>query len=174
MLPGSWTIEPAAGLTQQGRARDDWGNWFGCDNSTLAWHYPLHDHYARRNPHASVPPARVNLTADSHGLFPTSPGQARFNDAKHAGRVTSACGLTVYRDDWLGEDLRGDLFVCEPVHNLVTRRELERDGATFRAQRPAEEQEREFLSSVDPWFRPVQVTTGPDAIILDTLCRFAH
>src|SRR5438552_12400160 len=27
MNPGSGAFEPASGLTQQGRARDDWGNW---------------------------------------------------------------------------------------------------------------------------------------------------
>src|SRR5262249_4908392 len=50
MNPDTGAFEPASGLTQQGRARDDWGNWFGCDNSTAAWHYPIPDHYLRRNP----------------------------------------------------------------------------------------------------------------------------
>src|SRR5262245_10602356 len=39
--PDTGAIEPAAGRTQQGRVRDDWGNWFGCDNSVLARHMPL-------------------------------------------------------------------------------------------------------------------------------------
>jgi hypothetical protein len=34
--PDKGIIEPATGRTQQGRVRDDWGNWFGCDNSNLA------------------------------------------------------------------------------------------------------------------------------------------
>src|SRR5262249_6750761 len=41
--PDTGEIEPATGRTQQGRARDDWGNWFGCDNSELCRHYPLAD-----------------------------------------------------------------------------------------------------------------------------------
>src|SRR5262249_55328628 len=49
--PDTGAFEPASGLTQQGRTRDDWGDWFGCDNSTAAWHYPIHDHYLRRNPY---------------------------------------------------------------------------------------------------------------------------
>src|SRR5262249_8789113 len=39
--PDTGAIEPASGRTQQGRVRDDWDNWFGCDNTHLAWHYPL-------------------------------------------------------------------------------------------------------------------------------------
>ena len=38
------------GVTQQGRVRDDWGNWFGCDNSNLIRHYPLDDRYLKRQP----------------------------------------------------------------------------------------------------------------------------
>jgi hypothetical protein len=52
-------LEPVSGLTQQGRIRDDANNYFGGDNSTLLRHYPLADHYLRRNrrraPLASVP-----------------------------------------------------------------------------------------------------------------------
>ncbi len=33
--PDTGEFEAASGLTQQGRVRDDWGDWFGCDNSTL-------------------------------------------------------------------------------------------------------------------------------------------
>ncbi len=37
--PDTGEIEPATGRTQQGLARDDRGNWFACDNSTLCRHY---------------------------------------------------------------------------------------------------------------------------------------
>ena len=48
---------PRPARTQQGRVRDDWGNWFGCDNSNLVRHYALADHYLRRNPHVAYPNA---------------------------------------------------------------------------------------------------------------------
>jgi hypothetical protein len=62
----------ASGLTQQGRVRDDWGNWFGCDNSTLLRHYPLEDHYLLRNPHITAPDPSVFVPGgpDSNRLFP--------------------------------------------------------------------------------------------------------
>ena len=167
MHPDTGQFEPAAGLTQQGRVRDDWGNWFGCDNSTLLWHYPLPDHYVRRNPHVPPPEPRVFVPADSdpNQLFPTSRILERFNDPGAAGRTTSACGLCIYRDDLLGTNYYGNAFVCEPVHNLVHRLVLRSDGVTFKAYRAPDEEQNEFLSSKDNWFRPVQARTGPDGAL---------
>lgn len=166
--PESGRVEPASGLSQQGRVRNDEGEWFGNDNSHLLWHYPLDEAYLRRNPNFPVPPARVDATGgdpDPNRLFPISPLLRRFNDFHHAGRVTSACGPTIYRDDWLGEPYAGNAFICEPVHNLVTRRILERRGPTVTGRRAEDEQTREFLASTDNWFRPVQVRTGPDGAL---------
>ncbi len=165
--PDTGEFEPAAGLTQQGRVRDDFDNWFGCANSTLLWHYPLADHYVRRNPHFTPPDPRVNVAADAdpNRLFPISRTLTRFNDPHHVNRVTSACGLGLYRDDLLGEDFSGNAFVCEPVHNLVHRLVLKSDGVTFKGYRAPDEQQREFLASRDNWFRPVQVRTGPDGAL---------
>jgi putative membrane-bound dehydrogenase-like protein len=165
--PDTGEFEPAAGLTQQGRVRDDWDNWFGCDNSTLLWHYPLPDRYVRRNPHFTPPEPRVSVAADKdpNQLFPISRTLARFNDPHHVNRVTSACGLGLYRDDLLGEAFYGNAFICEPVHNLVHRLVLKPDGVTFKGDRAPDERQREFLASKDSWFRPVQVRTGPDGAL---------
>lgn len=158
-------FEPASGLSQQGRVRDDWDNWFGCDNSTLLWHFPLADHYLRRNAHAPSPVTRVTPATepDTNQLFPISRTLTRFNDPGHANRVTSACGLGFYRDDLFGPEFYGNAFVCEPVHNLVHRLKLRSDGVTFTAHRA--ERALEFLASTDNWFRPVQVRTGPDGAL---------
>ncbi|MFM8878469.1 MAG: c-type cytochrome, partial [Verrucomicrobiota bacterium] len=68
-------------------------------------------------------------------------------------------------DTALGADLAGDALVCEPVHNLIRRARLSRDGVTFAARRVPEESSREFLSSSDSWFRPVEVRTGTDGAL---------
>jgi putative membrane-bound dehydrogenase-like protein len=164
--PDTGEFEPASGLTQQGRVRDDFGNWFGCDNSTLLWHYPIHDHYLRRNPNFAPPATRVSIASgnDPNRLYPVSETQERFNDPQHANRATAACGLGIYRDELLGTEFYGNAFVCEPVHNLVRRMVLEENGATYKAIKPASEQ-REFFASQDSWFRPVQVRTGPDGAL---------
>ena len=175
MNPDTGAFEPVSGLTQQGRARDDWGNWFGCDNSTLAWHYPIPDHYVRRNPHVAAPSPRVAIASgnDPNRLYPASRMLERFNHPESANRATSVCGLGVYRDVLLGDQFYENIFTCEPVHNLVRRLVLKPNGVTFSAEQAPEEQQREFLASRDNWFRPVQARTGPDgALYIVDMYRF--
>jgi len=165
--PQTGAFEPASGLTQQGRVRDDSGNWFGCDNSHLLWHYPLADEYVRRNPHVTAPKPNVHVPQgrEWNRLFPASETLERFNDPGHVNRVTSACGLEIYRDELLGKEFYGNAFTCESVHNLVHREVLVPDGVTFRSARATNEPLREFLASTDNWFRPAQVRTGPDGAL---------
>ncbi len=167
MNPDTAEFEPVSGLTQQGRVRDDWGNWFGCDNSTLIWHFPLPDQYVRRNPFVAAATPRVYVAAGPEPtlLHPISRALERFNDPSHINHVTSGCGLGLYRDEMLGADFTGNAFVCEPVHNLVHRLVLKPNGVTFSGLRADGEQQSEFLASRDNWFRPVQVRTGPDGAL---------
>jgi putative membrane-bound dehydrogenase-like protein len=165
--PDSGAIEPATGRTQQGRVRDDWGNWFGCDNTNLCWHYPLADHYLRRNPNFAPPPAAVQVPdyPNSNRLFPAARQLQLFLHSGPPGRTTAACGLGVYRDDFLGKQYSGNTFTCEPVNLLVHRLCLTPRGATFSGRRAVDETDSEFLASTDTWFRPVQVRTGPDGAL---------
>lgn len=165
--PDTGEIEPATGRTQQGRVRDDWDNWFGCDNSNLAWHYPLPDHYIRRNPHAA-PSATLKVVSeepDPNRVFPASKDLQLFKLSGASGRATAACGIGIYRDNLLGAEYQGNLFVCEPVNLLVHRMVLTPSGSSFAGRRAPGEKTREFLASTDPWFRPVQVRTGPDGCL---------
>jgi putative membrane-bound dehydrogenase-like protein len=167
MNPDTGAFEPASGLTQQGRIRDDWGNWFGCDNSTIAWHFPLPDHYVRRNPYVTAPSPRVSVAGGENPnlLHPISRTLERFNQPQSANHVTSGCGLGIYRDDLLGSGFYGNALLCEPVHNLVHRLVLQPSGLTFLGVRPSDEDQSEFLASRDNWFRPVQARTGPDGAL---------
>ncbi|MGV3772386.1 MAG: neutral/alkaline non-lysosomal ceramidase N-terminal domain-containing protein [Verrucomicrobiales bacterium] len=172
--PFKGTFEMVSGLTQQGRVRDDWDNWFGCDNSQLLLNFPVPEHYIRRNPHVPAPSPIRNLTArpDGNRLFPISRLQERFNDPDQANRATSACGLGIYRDTLLGDEFYGNAFTCEPVHNLVHREVMEQNLA-FTSRRAPEEQQSEFMSSTDNWFRPVQARSGPDgALYIVDMYRF--
>jgi putative membrane-bound dehydrogenase-like protein len=177
MKPDSGVFEPVAGLTQQGRGRDDWGNWFGCDNSNPLWNYPLPDHYVRRNPFITAPSPRVYAATGSEPnlVHPISPMLERFNEPNAANHVTSGCGVGLYRDNLLGEDFYGNAFTCEPVGNLVYRMQLKEndDGAVVTGSRPDDEKESEFLASHDNWFRPVETRTGPDgALYVVDMYRF--
>jgi putative membrane-bound dehydrogenase-like protein len=165
--PDSGAIEPAAGRAQQGRVRDDWGNWFGCDNETLVRHYPLADHYLRRNAHLAPPANDVYVPdyPDSTLLYPAKRDIQLFKLSGPPRRVTSACGIGVYRDDLLGQAYTGNTFTCEPVNLLVHRLVLQPRGVTFSGRRAADETASEFLAGTDNWCRPVQVRTGPDGAL---------
>lgn len=169
--PDSGEVEAVSGRTQQGRARDEWGNWFGCDNGSLLFHYPATEHYARRQPLAPAPPAVVSVP-QSQQLFP--PAQiVQWALSGPPGVPTAACGLGFMRSDLLGTDYYNQAFTCEPVNQLVHRQILAPQGVTFRGQRAEKEQQREFLWSTDRWFRPVQAKTGLDgALYVVDMYRF--
>ena len=57
----------------------------------------------------------------------------------------------------------GNAFICDPTGNLVHRDILTAQGATFSAR--AGREGIEFLASSDNWFRPVNLTTGPDGAL---------
>lgn len=167
--------EPVSGLSQQGRARDDWGNWFGCDNSRALLFFPYEERYLRRNPHIPSPNPVLSPPADFDvsRIYPRSRTLERFNDLDQANRVTSACGLGLYRDTLLGEEFYGNSFTCEPVHNLVHRQILSPENDQFLRRRAPDESQSEFLASSDNWFRPVQACTGPDgALYVVDMYRF--
>ncbi len=165
--PTTKELEKLTGRTQCGRYRDDWGNWFGCNNSNPLWHYPLRYHWLKRNPSVAAPTAYVDVPVEPGAarIYPASKTLDRFNDLNKANRITSACGPTIYRDEWLGAEFHGNAFICEPVHNLVYRQVLSPKGATFISQRAESEQESEFFASTDNWSRPVSIRTGPDGAL---------
>ena len=154
--------------TQFGRERDDWGNWFGGNNSNPMWHYVLDDHYLRRNPHFAPPPVRkqVSQSPGASPVFPRSKTLARFNDVNKANRFTSACSPMIYRDDLLGPEFYGNSFVCEPVHNLVHREIVTPQGVDLhqpagrRTSRRANSWPPTTTGSAPAWCR-----TGPDGAL---------
>ncbi|WP_417381589.1 PVC-type heme-binding CxxCH protein [Gimesia sp.] len=165
--PETGVLEPVSGRTQQGRVRDDCGNWFGCRNGTLCVHYPVNESYFQKNSYVSSPPPEVSIPKgkNANQLFPVG-DLVQFHLSGQRGRPTSACGLGLYRDDQLGKEFYGNAFVCEPVNQLVHRLLVTPAGVTFSGLRAPEEQEREFLTSTDNWFRPVQARTSPDGSLL--------
>lgn len=158
--PDKGIVEAVTGRTQQGRARDDWGNWFGCENAALLFHYPTTEHYLRRNPNVAAPAASHNAVVNQK-LYPLGK-LVQFAQSGPAGAPTSVCGLGIYRDTLLGDEFSNNAFVCEPVNQLVHRMQLKPNGIQINGGRSAGEESSEFLASTDNWFRPVQAKTGPD------------
>ncbi|MFV2066767.1 MAG: PVC-type heme-binding CxxCH protein [Pirellulales bacterium] len=168
--PDDGALDTASGRTQFGRNRDDWGNWFGCNNNNPGWSYALVDHYARRNPHVAAPSGRVDLT-HLRDVYPAGRVMTHcFYDQPTPpegipGRWTSVAGAMVYRDDLYGPQFAGNFFVTDSVYSVIHRMVLTQDGIRIHGQRPADEDQLEFLASADPWFRPTTLRVGPDGVL---------
>jgi putative membrane-bound dehydrogenase-like protein len=183
-VPGS--LEPTSGGGQFGLAADDWENWFTATNSQHLRHIVLPDHYLRRNP--ALPVSQVTLDIPDHGaacrVCRISPfeswrvertrrrkkGEGGYNprafpatELVPGGYITSACSPVVYNGGLFPAAYHGNTFVCDPANNLVHRDVLVPHGATFTAKRA--DAGREFLASTDTWFRPVNLTVGPDGAL---------
>ena len=165
--PDEGLVQRVFGQTQFGRSRDDFGNWFGGNNSNPSWHYVLEEKYIDRNPHfiPSSPRRSLPVIPGASPVFPISKTLTRFNDFDRANRFTSACSPEIFRDTMMSATSNSYIYVCEPVHNLVNRQKIESNGVTFSSRRGESEATREFLASTDNWFRPVMVRTGPDGAL---------
>ena len=164
--PDTGALEPQSGPTQFGRNRDNWGHWFGSQNSNPLWEYVLPDQYLRRNPHVGVAETRVQLlTPANPPVFPASPLEKRYHSFEQSGHFTSGCSGMVLRDTQLfrAHEIHG--FACEPFHNLVQHARLTHSGVTFTAHRATGEGPFDFFASEDRWTRPVMVREGPDGAL---------
>ena len=162
--PESGEIEIMSGQSQYGHAFDEWGRYFGSNNSNHIRLEVLAARYLARN--RDLPFSTAMADISDHGsaaqVFPITE-RPTYELLTEAGEFTSACSLTPYTGGAFPGDYAHSTFVAEPVHNLVHRDVLTPDGASLRARRGSEG--REFLASTDAWFRPVSFYVGPDGAL---------
>ena len=77
--------------------------------------------------------------------------------------LTAASGSDIVRAHRVPADLRGDLLISEPVGRLIRRARIVKDGGLtqLRNAYPG----AEFITSTDPLFRPINITTAPDGSV---------
>lgn len=162
---GEFALE--GGRSQYGKWRDDFGNWFGNNNSTMGWHYWLPFRHLEQHPELAIKSVRSVLNEDKR-VFPASPPVRRFNWASAVNTLTSGCSPMPCRT---AEDAN-IMLICEPANNLVHREVLNYDGAHITSTRHPEDTATEFIASEDNWFRPSLARTGPDgALYVVDMCR---
>ncbi len=79
---------------------------------------------------------------------------------EHAHGSTAIDGALYYEDDLWPVEYR-DMFL---IGNVMTSR-LNRDRIEFVGSTPKAVEQPDFLTSTDPWFRPVDTTLGPDGAL---------
>ena len=148
--PDTGVLEPATGRTQQGRVRDDWGNWFGCDNTTLCRHYPLADHYLRRNPHVAAPTSSV-FVPDYPNANTLYPAQGQLQLFSFWTARLAHCDLWPRR---LSRRPARSRLSVQHLHvrtgrSVSSRLQLSPRESTFSGKRAANETKSEFFASTD-------------------------
>ena len=73
---------------------------------------------------------------------------------------TAIDGISIYSDDLWPEEFRGNIFIGDVMASRVYRDRVTEEGST-RTARPMPD----FVSTDDPWFRPVDTCLGPDGAL---------
>ncbi len=166
---GEWLKETTEYRGQWGITQDDWGRLFYNDNSTTLRGDDFPPSTFGSNPHHSAStPSPYGARRASNRVFPSrvTPGvnrgyrPATLDDRGRLANVTSATGPVIYRGDNFPDAFRGNAFVQEPAGHLVKRVLLAEVDGRIEGSFPYEG--REFLTSTDERFRPVNGYTAPD------------
>jgi len=169
---GQWAKQRTKGGGQWGITKDDTGRILFNGNSDFLRGdlVPSQDYAA--DPQLDAGPLVNASIAVDQATFPShrTPGlnRAYTKDWLRDGRLKradAACGPHVYRGAAFPAEYRGNVFVCEPGGNLVKRMVLEEKppfGLAARNVWP----DREFLTSTDERFRPVNLADSPDGALV--------
>jgi hypothetical protein len=76
---------------------------------------------------------------------------------EHLHGSTAIDGLCQYQDTAFPAEFHDDIFVGNVMTSRVHRNSIVRTGSTVRMR-----EEADFLTSTDPWFRPVDIQVGHD------------
>jgi putative heme-binding domain-containing protein len=79
---------------------------------------------------------------------------------QHSHNSTAIGGIMYYADDQWPAEFRNNIF----VGNVMTSR-INRDSIRFNGSSPVAKEMPDFLSTDDPWFRPVDLQLGPDGAL---------
>lgn len=162
--PDDFKIETSGGMSQFGLTFDSWGNQFTLWNNIHVRHVVIDEQYLLNNPYYRVDAVMADIS--DHGnaapVYSITKDMLNLHESE-MGHFTSACGNCAYTGGLFTGKYAAANFVCEPVSNLVHADILTPDAPTFKAVR--DEPNKEFLTSTDSWFRPVNLTVGPDGAL---------
>jgi putative membrane-bound dehydrogenase-like protein len=177
--PVTLRFETISGNVQFGNTFDDWGNRFRCSESNPLVHVVLPEHYLVRNPDLAAPATVHNIAPGPVPIYRISPVE-RWRMIRSARRIAhseraatsagashnvidAAAGVTIYRGGAYLPEYYGSVFVGDGQNNLIHRRVLIPDQATFKSRRG--EVQSEIVRTPDIWFRPVNFVNAPDGTL---------
>ena len=158
LVPDSMRESPGG---QWGLANDNYGRLFfsQAGSETPALNFQQNPSYGRLD-------FRNQYNEDFQAVWPiiatpdVQGGLQRLRADSTLNHFTACAGQSIFRGDKLPEDLRGDLFIPEPVGRLIRRAKVINTDGKISLVNAYDRQE--FLASSDMNFRPVNTVTGPD------------
>lgn len=168
---GNWLIEHTHFRGQYGITQDNYGRLMYNHNSAnvLGDYFPAGLEVFNKN-QRGVKGYSAAIVADNR-VYPArpTPGVNRGYMEGILGtdlrlvNFTAACGPVCYRGNLFGKAYDQNVFVAEPSANLIKRNILQDSGYVLTGQQAY--QEKEFLSSTDERFRPVNLYNGPEGAL---------
>ncbi|MEK6247827.1 MAG: hypothetical protein N2C12_06580, partial [Planctomycetales bacterium] len=182
--PDGTAIERVTGSVGTfGLAVNDIGDRFPCTGGQPGiYSLPIAQRYLVRNPNVPAPSsnhASVSHNKDYNKVYRLSvphPWRVKRNlDPKwrkfygshetNSSYYTAGCGGEFYYGDLLPEDFEGNFFLCEPSQNIINRTIMNRNGSGYKGHRAPGDEKKEFVASSDQWFRPINLSVGPDGAL---------
>jgi mono/diheme cytochrome c family protein len=166
-LKGKWLKEPTSYRGQWGITKDNFGRLYYNSNATQIKGDFLFPNIASNNEYFKpVSSENQKLTNDQsvYAIQATSVNRGYqkgvLDENGRVKKVTAACGPLVYRGGQFPESYDLNAFVCVPEANSIKRNILTFDNLQTKATQAYKG--KEFISSYDEGFRPVNLFTGPD------------
>jgi mono/diheme cytochrome c family protein/glucose/arabinose dehydrogenase len=175
---GKLTREQTENRGQWGITRDNLGRIYHNSNSALLNGDRLLPNLLRGNP-AVKPKAKITTGLGGNKVYPgrVTPGINRAYVSRKNGYdadtldpsthklidATGACGPVIYRGNQFPQSYDQAAFVCESAAQLVKLIHIERQDGNLKGSHPLKD--RDFLTSTDERFRPVNLYNAPDGSI---------
>lgn len=163
-----WEIERTHFRGQWGISQDNYGRlYYNTNSENLLGDYFTPGLGASNKNQRGVAGYVQKVVADNK-VYPSrpTPGVNRgymagvLDDSLRLVDFTAACGPVVYRGNLFGSDYASSVFVAEPSANLIKRNNI--NDKSFVTNGKQAYKGREFLSSRDERFRPVNLYNSPD------------
>lgn len=177
-------FELETGSGQFGQTMDDWGHRFFTENSIHIQQSIIPWRYTHRHAYLPILKFSTSITDhEEHTFQDTQPPywraersarrnksfkEANLNRIEYAeDRFSGSTGSTIYHGDAMPKEFYGNIFTGDVSGNLVHRDILSpsETSPVMVAKRAESEKTKEFISSTDPWFRPITFSFGPDGYL---------
>jgi len=186
-LPGENTVvkESTATRGQWGLTRDNFGRIYHNSNSTLLIGDRVLPNLVSGNSAAKVK-VGINTRLGGNAVYPgrVTPGLNRAYISSLNGynsdtidpknfklkNATGACGPVIYRGNNFPDKFQEHAFICESAAQLVKMIDVEAKDGNLSGSQPLKN--RDFLTSTDERFRPVNLYNAPDGSLY--LLDFYH